>query len=177
MAKIDKAIDPKQMIEELSVAKRQVVEIAKALAMDSDVIIMDEPTSPLSAEETRHLFDIVRDLKAQGITIIYITHRLEEVMELADFVTVLRDGKHIATKPKNEIQDRQELIRMMIGKNIFEDYIPNTINKAHKLIEVRNMTNKKLKNISFDLYEGEILGFYGLIGAGKNGNRTRYIRT
>lgn len=167
LARIDKTINPKQMIEELSVAKRQVVEIAKALAMDSDVIIMDEPTSPLSAEETKHLFDVVRDLKEQGITIIYITHRLEEVMELADFVTVLRDGKHIATKRKSEIQDRQELIRMMIGKNIFEDYIPNTINLENKLIEVRNMKNRKLKNISFDLYEGEILGFYGLIGAGK----------
>jgi ribose transport system ATP-binding protein len=167
LAKIDKSINPKQMIEELSVAKRQVVEIAKALAMDSDVIIMDEPTSPLSAEETRHLFDVIRDLKAQGITIIYITHRLEEVMELGDFVTVLRDGRHIGTKPKSEIHDRQELIRMMIGKNIFENYVPNTINKDHKLIEVKGMTNRKLKNISFDLSEGEILGFYGLIGAGK----------
>jgi len=88
-------------------------------------------------------------------------------MELADYVTVLRDGKHIATKPKSEIDDRQELIRMMIGKNIFENYIPNTINKDHKLIEVKGMKNRKLKNITFDLYEGEILGFYGLIGAGK----------
>lgn len=167
LARIDKSINPKQMIEELSVAKRQVVEMARALAMDSDVIIMDEPTSPLSAEETRHLFEIIGDLKKQGITIIYITHRLEEVMELADYVTVLRDGKHIATEPRSEIKDRQELIRMMIGKNIFEDYIPNTINKEHKLIEVKAMTNKKLKQVSFDLYEGEILGFYGLIGAGK----------
>ena len=167
LAKIDKSINPKQMIEELSVAKRQVVEIAKALAMESDVIIMDEPTSPLSAEETRHLFEIVRDLKKNGITVIYITHRLEEVMELADYVTVLRDGKHIATKPKSEIKDRQELIKMMIGKNIFENYIPNEINYERKLIEVKGMTNRKLKGISFDLYEGEILGFYGLIGAGK----------
>lgn len=167
LARIDKSINPKQMIEELSVAKRQVVEIAKALAMDSDVIIMDEPTSPLSGEETRHLFDIIKDLKSQGITIIYITHRLEEVMELADYVTVLRDGKHIATKPRKEVESRQELIRMMIGKNIFENYIPNTINKEHKLIEVKGMRNKKLKDVTFDLYEGEILGFYGLIGAGK----------
>lgn len=167
LARIDKSIDPKQMIEELSVAKRQVVEIAKALAMDSSVIIMDEPTSPLSAEETLHLFEVVRDLKTQGITVIYITHRLEEVMELADYVTVLRDGKHISTKPKHEIKDRQELIRMMIGKNIFENYIPNKINKQRKLIEVKGMKNRKLKGITFDLYEGEILGFYGLIGAGK----------
>lgn len=167
LARLDKSINPKQMIEELSVAKRQVVEIAKALAMDSDVIIMDEPTSPLSGEEARHLFEIIGELKNQGITIIYITHRLEEVMELADYVTVLRDGKHIATKPKSEIKDRQELIRMMIGKNIFENYIPNTVNKDHKLIEIKEMSNKKLKNVTFDLYEGEILGFYGLIGAGK----------
>lgn len=167
LAQIDKTINPKQMIEELSVAKRQVVEIAKALAMDSDVIIMDEPTSPLSAEEARHLFEIIVDLKSHGITTIYISHRLEEIMELADYVTVLRDGKHIATKPRSEIEDRQELIRMMIGKNIFEDYIPNKINREHKLIEARGITNKKLKNVNFDLYEGEILGFYGLIGAGK----------
>lgn len=167
LAKIDNSINPKQMIEELSVAKRQVVEIAKALAMDSDVIIMDEPTSPLSGEEARHLFEIIGELKNHGITIIYISHRLEEVMELADYVTVLRDGKHIATKPLSEIKDRQELIRMMIGKNIYEDYIPNKVNKEHKLIEVLGMTNKKLQNVTFDLYEGEILGFYGLIGAGK----------
>jgi len=167
LARIDKSINPKQMIEELSTAKRQVVEIAKALAMDSDVIIMDEPTSPLSGEEVRHLFEIIKDLKNHGITIIYITHRLEEVMELADYVTVLRDGKHIATKLRSEVKDRQELIRMMIGKNIFEDYIPNKVNKDKKLIEVKGMTNRKLKNITFDLYEGEILGFYGLIGAGK----------
>lgn len=167
LARIDKTINPRQMIEELSVAKRQVVEIAKALAMDSDVIIMDEPTSPLSGEEARHLFEIIGDLKSHGITIIYITHRLEEVMELADYVTVLRDGKHIATRPRSEVENRQELIRMMIGKNIFENYIPNTINKDHKLIEVKGITNKKLKNVTFDLYEGEILGFYGLIGAGK----------
>ena len=167
LERMDKSIRPKQMIEELSVAKKQVVEIAKSLAMDSDVLIMDEPTAPLSAEEARHLFEIIGDLKAQGITIIYISHRLEEVMELADYITVLRDGKHIATKPRCEVKDRQELIKMMIGKAILEDYIPNKVDKSHKLIEVKGMTNSKLKKVSFDLYEGEILGFYGLIGAGK----------
>lgn len=167
LARIDKTINPKQMIEELSVAKRQVVEIAKALAMDSDVIIMDEPTAALSEEDVRHLFEIITDLKKQGITILYISHRLEEVMELADYVTVFRDGKHIVTKPISEVQNREDLIHMMIGKTIFENYIPNKVNKENKLIEVRRMTNKKLKNVSFDLYEGEILGFYGLIGAGK----------
>ncbi len=167
LARMDKSIHPKQMIEELSVAKRQVVEIAKALAMDSDVIIMDEPTAPLSGEEASHLFEIISDLKTQGITIIYISHRLEEVMELADYITVLRDGKHIGTKLRSEVKNRQELIKMMIGRSILEDYLPNAVDKSCKLIEAKGISNNKLKDITFDLYQGEILGFYGLIGAGK----------
>ena len=167
LRRIDSSIEPKQYIEELSVAKRQVVEMAKALAMDSDVIIMDEPTASLTEEEVKRLFEIIHDLKSQGITIIYISHRLEEIMELADYVTVLRDGRHIATKPRAEISGRQELIQMMIGKVIVEDYVPNKIDENIKLIELKGVSNKKLHNISFDLHKGEILGFYGLIGAGK----------
>jgi ABC-type sugar transport system ATPase subunit len=128
---------------------------------------MDEPTASLSEEEVRRLFKIIADLKAQGITIIYISHRLEEIMELADYVTVLRDGKHIDTKPRSEINTRQDLIQMMIGKVIVEDYQPNDVDESVKLVEVKNMNNRKLKNVNFDLYKGEILGFYGLIGAGK----------
>ena len=167
LRRIDKTIDPKQLIEELSVAKRQVVEMAKALAMDSDIIIMDEPTASLSEEEVRRLFEIISDLKKQGITIIYISHRLEEIMELADYVTVLRDGHHIKTCPRSEINSRQDLIEMMIGKVIVEDYVPNKVDKSTKVVEVKGISNKKLKNVAFDLYKGEILGFYGLIGAGK----------
>ena len=167
LKRIDSSIDPKQMIEDLSVAKRQCVEMAKALAMDSDVIIMDEPTASLSEEEVRRLFEIIADLKSQGITIIYISHRLEEIMELADYITVLRDGKHISTKPRSEVANRQELIQMMIGKVIVEDYMPNQVDEGTKLIEVKGISNRKLRNVSFDLYKGEILGFYGLIGAGK----------
>lgn len=137
LKRIDKTIDPKQLIEELSVAKRQVVEMAKALAMDSDVIIMDEPTASLSEEEVRRLFEIISDLKKQGITIIYISHRLEEILELADYVTVLRDGHHIKTCPRSEINSRQDLIEMMIGKVIVEDYIPNKVDTSKKIIEVK----------------------------------------
>ncbi|MEG0584910.1 MAG: sugar ABC transporter ATP-binding protein [Christensenellaceae bacterium] len=168
LKRIDKTIDPKQLISELSVAKRQVVEMAKALAMDSDVIIMDEPTASLSEEEVRRLFDIIADLKKQGITIIYISHRLEEIMELADYITVMRDGKHISTCKRDEINSRNDLIQMMIGKVIVEDYVPNAVNRNKKVVEVKHLVNKKLKDVSFDLYEGEILGFYGLIGAGKS---------
>lgn len=167
LKRIDSSIEPKQYIEELSVAKRQVVEMAKALAMDSDLIIMDEPTASLTESEVKKLFGIISDLKKQGITIIYISHRLEEIMELADFVTVLRDGKHVMTKPRAEIRDRRELIQMMIGKEILEDYIPNKVDRNVTLLEVRSLNNKKLRHINFSLYKGEILGFYGLIGAGK----------
>lgn len=167
LRRIDATIQPKQYIEELSVAKRQVVEMAKALAMDSDVIIMDEPTAALTEEEVNRLFEIIADLKKQGITIIYISHRLEEIMELADYITVLRDGKHIETKPRSEVADRSELIHMMIGKVIVEDYIPNAVDRSKKAIEVKNLSTDKLKDVNFELYEGEILGFYGLIGAGK----------
>ncbi len=167
LARIDNSISPNQLIEDLSVAKRQVVEMAKALAMDSDIIIMDEPTAALSEEEVRRLFEIIADLKSQGITIIYISHRLEEIMELADYVTVLRDGKHIDTKPRSEIKDRQDLIQMMIGKVIVEDYRPNDVDTSVKLIEAKGLKNRKLRDVSFELNKGEILGFYGLIGAGK----------
>lgn len=168
LRKIDSSIEPNQYIEELSVAKRQVVEMAKALAMDSDIIIMDEPTAALTESEVKRLFEIIEDLKSQGITIIYISHRLEEIMELADYVTVLRDGKHIATKPRAEIENRQNLIHMMIGKIIAEDYVPNPyIDSKTSILKLQDVNNSKLRNISFDLYKGEILGFYGLIGAGK----------
>jgi ribose transport system ATP-binding protein len=165
--RIDSSIDPKTMIEDLSVAKRQVVEIAKSLAMDSDVIIMDEPTAALSSEEADRLFEIIIELKRQGVTVIYISHRLDEIFEIADYITVLRDGKMVATKPRSEISSRQELIKMMIGKFIMEEYVPGNIDRSTIVIEANCLNNHKLRDISFNLYRGEILGFYGLIGAGK----------
>jgi ABC-type sugar transport system ATPase subunit len=168
LKRLDSTINPRQYIEELSVAKRQVVEMAKALAMDSRVIIMDEPTAVLTAGEVRRLFEIIGELKAAGITIIYITHRLEEVMELADYITVLRDGMHVATKPRSEIVDRQDLIKMMIGKILVEGYIPNKVDKNQNLIELEDVSNAKLHGVNFALHKGEILGFYGLIGSGKS---------
>lgn len=167
LKKLDSSIEPRMYIEELSVAKRQIVEMAKALAMNSDLIIMDEPTASLTDAEVQKLFGIITDLKKQGITIIYISHRLEEIMELADEITVLRDGRHISTKPRSEVESRQDLIRDMIGKVIVEDYIPNDVDRNVKRLEVRGLNNRKLKNVNFELYKGEILGFYGLIGAGK----------
>lgn len=167
LKRLDETIDPKTYMEELSTAKRQICEMAKALAMDSKMLILDEPTASLTEAEVRKLFKIIEDLKNSGVTIVYISHRLEEIMELADYVTCLRDGKHIATVPRSEIKERQDLIRMMIGKVVVEDYVPNNVVKDSKLVELKNVTTDKLHNISFALHKGEILGFYGLIGAGK----------
>ncbi len=165
--RIDKNIDPKALIEDLSVAKRQVVEIAKSLALKSDVIIMDEPTAALSSAEVRRLFEIIQDLKEQGVTVIYISHRLDEIFEIGDYITVLRDGKVVDTKPRSEVKNRRELIQMMIGKSILEEYVAGNVDKENVAIEVEGLSNSKLRGISFKLYKGEILGFYGLIGAGK----------
>ena len=167
LKQLDETINPRQYMEELSTAKRQICEMAKALALDSKVLILDEPTASLTEAEVSRLFAIIRRLKAQGVTIFYISHRLEEVMELADYVTCFRDGKHVATVARETIKSRQELIQMMIGKVVVEGYVPNKIDENINLVELRGVHTDKLHNINFALHKGEILGFYGLIGAGK----------
>jgi len=164
---LEPSIKPGQLVSSLSVAKKQIVEIAKAVAMESDIIIMDEPTAALSEGEIKRLFEIVKNLRKKNVTVIYISHRLDEIFELGDYVTVMRDGKHIDTKPMSEIKDRSELIKMMIGKTVFEIYQPKEEQSEEKILEVKNVSNHKLNDISFDVKKGEIVGFYGLIGAGK----------
>jgi ribose transport system ATP-binding protein len=143
------------------------VEIAKAVSAESELIIMDEPTAAISESEIQKLFKIVKGLRDKNVTVIYISHRLDEIFELGDFVTVMRDGKHIGTKPVSEIQDRSELIRMMIGKTVFEQYKQRDLACEDSILQVRNLCNHKLNDISFDVHPGEIVGFYGLVGAGK----------
>ena len=164
---IEPGINPKERVSRLSVAKKQIIEIAKAVASDAEIIIMDEPTAALSESEIERLFKIVKRLREQNVTVIYISHRLDEIFELGDYVTVMRDGKHIETKPMSEVKDRMELIRMMIGKSVMEQYEPRDIQSQETLLEVKNLNNHKLKDISFKVKKGEIVGFYGLIGAGK----------
>lgn len=164
---IEPSINPKDKVSRLSVAKKQIIEIAKAVASDADIIIMDEPTAALSESEIKRLFKIVKKLREQNVTVIYISHRLDEIFELGDNVTVMRDGKHIETKPLSEVKDRMELIRMMIGKTVMETYVPKDEYSDEVLLEVKNLSNHKLKDISFNVKKGEIVGFYGLIGAGK----------
>ncbi len=167
MNTLEPTIHPQQQVSTLSVAKKQIVEIAKAVASESDVIIMDEPTAAISESEVERLFEIIQRLREQNVTVIYISHRLDEIFEIGDYVTVLRDGKHIGTKPISEVKGRSELIKMMIGKTVFEQYTPKEDADRDVVLQVRNLSNYKLQDISFDVHAGEIVGFYGLVGAGK----------
>jgi ribose transport system ATP-binding protein len=167
MNSIEPSIHPKQKVSTLSVAQKQIVEIAKAAATDSDVIIMDEPTAAITEGEIERLFSIIQKLREQNVTVIYISHRLDEIFEIGDYVTVLRDGRHIDTKPLSEISGRSDLIKMMIGRTVFEQYTPKMEVERDIVLKVSNLSNDKLHDISFNVHEGEIVGFYGLVGAGK----------
>ncbi len=167
MNDIEPSIHPQQKVSTLSMAQKQIVEIAKAAASDSDVIIMDEPTAAITEGEIKRLFSIIQNLREQNVTVIYISHRLDEIFEIGDYVTVLRDGRHIDTRPLSEVDGRADLIKMMIGKTVFEEYTPKEEMSVDVVLEVRNLENQKLKDISFDVHQGEIVGFYGLVGAGK----------
>ena len=167
MNDIEPSIKPKQRVSSLSVAKKQIVEIAKAVAAESNIIIMDEPTAAISESEIARLFTIVKSLRENNVTVIYISHRLDEIFELGDYVTVMRDGRHIETKPVSEIQDRSELIKLMIGKTVFEQYTPREISCREPILQVNHLSNHRLNDISFEIQPGEIAGFYGLVGAGK----------
>jgi len=160
-------VDLNMRVSQLSVALRQMVEIAKALSFDSKILILDEPTAALTSNEVRTLFETIRKLRTHGVSMLYISHRLDEIFEIGDYVTVMRDGKHIDTKPVSEVHDRSELIKMMIGKTVFEQYTPRETECTDVILEARNVSNHKLNNVSFKVHAGEITGFYGLVGAGK----------
>jgi ribose transport system ATP-binding protein len=167
MNSLEPSIRPRQLVSTLSVAKKQIVEIAKAVASESDIIIMDEPTAAISEGEIARLFQIVKGLREKNVTVIYISHRLDEIFELGDYVTVMRDGRHIDTRPVSAIKDRAELIRLMIGKTVFEAYAPKPGPAREVVLEAVNLRNHKLAGVSFEVRAGEIAGFYGLVGAGK----------
>jgi len=164
-------INPKAIVSTLTVAQQQVVEIAKALAAESEIIIMDEPTASLTLLETRNLFQIIRKLKEQGRSIIYISHRLKEVFDISDRVTVLRDGKLTGSKFTKDLS-YNEIVKMMVGRAIENKYVAtktrNLSKVSKKLLEVKDLTRKPVfKNINFTLHAGEILGFSGLVGSGR----------
>ena len=156
------------LIRDLSVAEQQMVEVAKALAVNASIIIMDEPTSALGEDEVETLFGIIETLKEQGIAIIFITHRLEEVLRIADRVVILRDGKRVGSMSIGEATP-DEIIRMMVGRELLTDMFRKEQAKiGEPLLEVRGLTGRTLvKDVTFTLRRGEILGFAGLVGAGR----------
>ena len=169
LSSIGLEIDPKNIMEGLSIADQQMIEIAGALSKNSKILIMDEPTSPLTPNEVGKLFDIVKKLKDQGMAIIFISHRLEEIRAIADRVTIFRDGDLITTKKINEITNN-EIIKFMIGRSIEEIDVKENeyLKKDQVILSVNNISQYgNFKNISFDLKRGEILGFAGLVGAGR----------
>ncbi len=166
-------ISAKQIVESLGVAMQQMVEVAKALSLDARILIMDEPTASLSNNEIEALFKTIEQLQSEGVAIIYISHRLDEIFRIGDRVTVLRDGKYIDTKPVSDLT-RDEMVKMMVNRDL-DDHIPKVKAEIGDVIlEVENLSVKdRLKDISFKLRKGEILGIAGLMGAG----RTRLAKT
>ncbi|XNO45710.1 sugar ABC transporter ATP-binding protein (plasmid) [Sinorhizobium meliloti] len=161
-------IDPDEQVGNLSVASRQMVEIAKAVSYESDVLIMDEPTSTLTEREVDHLFRIIRTLREAGKGIIYITHKMNELFEIADEVSIFRDGRHIATKAASEVT-RDEVIRMMVGRELSQMFPKTPAPIGDVVLRVSNLGLAGVfEDISFDLRAGEILGIAGLVGSGRS---------
>lgn len=160
-------INSQSLIKELGIAQQQMVEIAKALSLNSRILIMDEPTSALTENETEELFRTIRTLKKQDVAIIYISHRLEELFEIGDRVTILRDGKSVATKLIPETTS-EELIKMMVNRELKDHFPRRKSNVGDELLNTANINKSNiLKGISFKLYSGEIVGLYGLLGSGR----------
>ncbi|GEC31267.1 sugar ABC transporter [Sinorhizobium fredii USDA 205] len=161
-------IDPEIEVRHLSVASRQMVEIAKAVSYESDVLIMDEPTSALTEREVAHLFEIIRDLRSQGIGIVYITHKMNELFEIADEFSVFRDGKYIGTHASSQVT-RDDIIRMMVGREITQMFPKEEVPIGDVVLSVKNLTlNGVFQDVSFDVRAGEILGVAGLVGSGRS---------
>lgn len=171
LERIGSSINTRSYVSELSTSEKQMVEIAKALSFQSKLIIMDEPSSSLTEEELARLGTIIRQLREQGISIIYISHKLDEIFEYCDYVTVMRDGHVIDTRPVSEVS-RRDMVGMMVGRTIENEYPERPHCVGAPLLKVEHLTTRKLKDISFTLHQGEILGLVGLVGAG----RTEIVR-
>ena len=165
---LDIHVDPKTMTGTLQVADRQMIEIAKAVSYDAKVIVMDEPTSSLTEDEVEHLFRIIEMLKKRGVSIIYISHKMEEIMQISDEVTIMRDGKWVATEPVGNL-DTNKIIRLMVGRELKERYPKRSTVPGEPIMRIENLSSAvpKFRDVSFELRKGEILGVAGLVGAGR----------
>lgn len=160
-------VDPRKLVGSLTVAEKQMVEIAKALSRNSRIILMDEPSATLTKKELDALFEIIRDLKKSGIAVIYISHRMEEIFEICETVTVMRDGQIIGTRNVNEVSS-DELVEMMVGREVNSAYPKRNVTIGDEILRVENLCRKdRQQNVSFNLHRGEVLGIAGLVGAGR----------
>jgi ribose transport system ATP-binding protein len=168
---LDVKLDPRKLVKDMSLAQQQIVEIAKAISKEVKLLVMDEPSASLTPTEVKAMFQIVRKLKEKGVTIIYISHRMEELFEITDRITVMRDGHYIDTKRTHET-NRAELVSLMIGRDLKETYPSRNINPGKIILEVRHLSGNRFNDISFHVKKGEMLGISGLVGAG----RTELVR-
>ena len=159
-------IDVTQKVQALTVGYQQLVEIAKSVSRDAKLIIMDEPSAALTTNELKYFFQIIRKLQAKGIAILYVSHRLEEIFELCERVTIFRDGQYVDTLRVADT-NQQQLIRLMVNRELSNIYPHQPLPRGQKALEVKKLNTPLLKDISFEVYEGEILGFSGLVGAGR----------
>ena len=160
-------IDPREKVGNLTVSQRQMVEIAKAVSYNSKIIVLDEPTSSLTEKEVDHLFRIMRSLKEKGVGLIYISHKMEEILAISDTVTIMRDGKWVDTHPSAELTT-DKIISLMVGRELTNRFPPKTNKPGEVLMQVKHLTGLYQPNatdVSFDLRKGEVLGFAGLVGA------------
>lgn len=172
LSKVGVSRTAQTFVEDISISEKQQVEIAKALVADADVIVMDEPTTSLTSSETEHLFKIIRQLKAEGKGIVYISHKMKEIKEIGDRVTVLKDGTYVGTRRVDEVTE-DDLVKMMVGREIKGTYHHPTLtdfSREKVIFEVKNISRKdrRVKDVSFRLHQGEILGFAGLVGSGRS---------
>lgn len=160
-------IDPRVKMAKLSVSERQMVEIAKAVSYDAKILVLDEPTSSLNEVEVKHLFNIINKLKGKGCGIIYISHKMEEILEICDEVTVMRDGKWVSTDRAQDLTT-DKIIKLMVGRDLSSRFPPKTNKPSEVILEVKNLSGMyppAIKNVNFELKKGEILGVAGLVGS------------
>ncbi|MBQ1424267.1 MAG: ATP-binding cassette domain-containing protein [Lachnospiraceae bacterium] len=174
-------VDPRRIMSTMPVSQRQMVEIAKAVSYNSRIIVFDEPTSSLTEEEVEHLFRIINMLRDRGVGIIYISHKMAEIKRISDYITIMRDGTHVVTKPSSELE-MSDIIRYMVGRELTDQFPPKTNKVGEVSLEVEGLTAQYslLKDVSFKAHQGEVLGLAGLDGSGRTetlenifGNATR----